>query len=256
MQPSSPHGAANSYTEKSLGIVVVEDHDALREITVEVLCRQGHKAVGISCAEEMDDAVGGMCIDLLIADLHLPGEDGMSLIRRFRAAQPLAGIIMVTASTQVDVKVQGYNNGADIYLPKPVATEELLAAVLSISRRLVRQSTAAAEQSVFRYDQAQCWVDGPLGRTDLSDSESLILASLAHAPGQQLDLQQLQNLLERHGATFNKSAFEVRMVRLRKKLMGVGAERSCLRSVRMVGYQLGITLETSARQPEGSPARL
>ena len=245
MQPSSPHGAANSNAEKSLGIVVVEDHDALREITVEVLCRQGHKAVGISCAEEMDDAVGGMCIDLLIADLHLPGEDGMSLIRRFRAAQPLAGIIMVTASMQVDVKVQGYNNGADIYLPKPVATEELLAAVLSISRRLVRQSTAVAERGAFRHDQVHGWIDGPLGRTELSDSESLILKSLARAPGQRLDLQQLQDLLQLHGAAFNKSAFEVRMVRLRKKLIGVGAERSCLRSIRMVGYQLGITLQTA-----------
>ena len=245
MHPSSSLGLAASFTEKSLCIVVAEDHDALREITVEVLCRQGHKAVGIACAEEMDDAVGGMGIDLLIADLHLPGEDGMSLIRRFRAAQPLAGIIMVTASTQVDVKVQGYNNGADIYLPKPVATEELLAAVLSISRRLVRQSTAVAERGAFRHDQVHGWIDGPLGRTELSDSESLILKSLARAPGQQLDLQQLQNLLELHGAAFNKSAFEVRMVRLRKKLIGVGAERSCLRSIRMVGYQLGITLQTA-----------
>ena len=245
MHPSSSLGLAASFTEKSLCIVVAEDHDALREITVEVLCRQGHKAVGIACAEEMDDVVGGMGIDLLIADLHLPGEDGMSLIRRFRAAQPLAGIIMVTASTQVDVKVQGYNNGADIYLPKPVATEELLAAVLSISRRLVRQSTAVAERGAFRHDQVHGWIDGPLGRTELSDSESLILKSLAHAPGQRLGLQQLQDLLQLHGAAFNKSAFEVRMVRLRKKLIGVGAERSCLRSIRMVGYQLGITLQTA-----------
>ena len=244
--PSLPTPAPSSIY-KSLGIVVAEDHDALREITVEVLRRQGHKTVGIACAEEMEDAVGGMPIDLLIADLHLPGEDGMSLIRRFRAAQPLAGIILVTASTQVDVKVQGYNNGADIYLPKPVATEELLAAVHSISRRLASQSkaSAAAQQDAFRHDQTQRWIAGPLGRTELSDSESLILASLARAPGQRLDMEQLQALLQIDGSVFNKSAFEVRMVRLRKKLMGVGAERSCLRSIRMVGYQLGITLQAA-----------
>ena len=247
MQASSSQGVVASFSEKSLGIVVVEDHDALRELTLDVLRDQGHKAVGIACAEEMDEAIGGMPVDLLIADLHLPGEDGLSLVRRFRAAQPLAGIILVTASTQVDIKVQGYNDGADIYLPKPVATEELVAAVRSISRRLIRQAkaTAAADQGAFRYDQAQGWIDGPLGRTELSDSESLILASLARAPGQRLGLQQLQNLLARNGATFNKSAFEVRMVRLRKKLISVGAERSCLRSIRMVGYQLGITLQTA-----------
>ena len=247
MHPSNLSVFPATFTEKSLCIVVAEDHDALREITVEVLRRQGHRAVGITCAEEMDDAVGSMPIDLLIADFHLPGEDGMSLIRRFRAAQPLAGIIMVTASTQVDLKVLGYNNGVDIYLPKPVATEELLAAVHSISRRLASQSkaTAAADHSAFRYDPTQRWVSGPLGRTELSDSESLILASLARAPGQRLELQQLQVLLHLNAKAFNKSAFEVRIVRLRKKLIGVGAEPSCLRSIRMVGYQLGITLQAA-----------
>ena len=247
MHPSNLSVFPATFTEKSLCIVVAEDHDALREITVEVLRRQGHRAVGITCAEEMDDAVGSMPIDLLIADFHLPGEDGMSLIRRFRAAQPLAGIIMVTASTQVDLKVLGYNNGVDIYLPKPLATEELLAAVHSISRRLASQSkaTAAADHSAFHYDPTQRWVSGPLGRTELSDSESLILASLARAPGQRLELQQLQVLLHLNAKAFNKSAFEVRMVRLRKKLIGVGAERCCLRSIRMVGYQLGITLQAA-----------
>ena len=247
MHPSNLSVFPATFTEKSLCIVVAEDHDALREITVEVLRRQGHRAVGITCAEEMDDAVGSMPIDLLIADFHLPGEDGMSLIRRFRAAQPLAGIILVTASTQVDLKVLGYNNGVDIYLPKPLATEELLAAVHGISRRLASQSkaTAAADHSAFRYDPTQRWVSGPLGRTELSDSESLILASLARAPGQRLELQQLQVLLHLNAKAFNKSAFEVRIVRLRKKLIGVGAEPSCLRSIRMVGYQLGITLQAA-----------
>jgi DNA-binding response OmpR family regulator len=245
MNPYCTQSTPASGAPQSLGIVVVEDHDALREVTVEVLRSQGHEALGLACAEEMDDAVGGMGIDLLIADLHLPGEDGLSLIRRFRAAQPLAGIILVTASSQVEVKVQGYNSGADIYLPKPVATEELLAAVNSISRRIASQAkaNAASEQAAFRYSPTQRWVSGPLGRTELSDSESLVLAALARAPGQRLELEQLQTVLQLDASAFNKSAFEVRMVRLRKKLMGVGAERSCLRSVRMVGYQLGITLQ-------------
>jgi CheY-like chemotaxis protein len=186
MQASSSQGVVASFSDKSLGIVVVEDHDALRELTLDVLRDQGHKAVGIACAEEMDEAIGGMPVDLLIADLHLPGEDGLSLVRRFRAAQPLAGIILVTASTQVDIKVQGYNDRADIYLPKPVATEELLAAVRSISRRLVRQAkaTAAADQGAFRFDQAQGWIDGPLGRTEIAaqhDAESHCCALLEWA---------------------------------------------------------------------------
>lgn len=230
----------------SLGIVVVEDHDALRELTVEVLRGDGHHAVGIACAEEMEDAIGDMPVDLLIADLHLPGEDGLSLIRRFRAAQPLAGIILVTASSRVDIKVLGYNEGADLYLPKPVATDELLAAVSSIARRLHYQAQArqVANHADFRHNARLRWISGPLGKVELSDSESSILESLSQAPAQRLPLDQLQTVLRLGEGSFNKSAFEVRMVRLRKKLMDVGAERSCLRSVRNMGYQLGLTLQS------------
>ena len=66
MLPSSSPVLAASFAEKSLCIVVAEDHDALREITVDVLRGAGHRAVGIACAEEMDEAIGGMPVDLLI----------------------------------------------------------------------------------------------------------------------------------------------------------------------------------------------
>lgn len=101
-----------------LNILVIEDHDDLRELTVEVLNQQGHHAVGFPGAEELNDVFSGF--DLLIVDLNLPGEDGLSLARRFRLALPDAGIVMVTAREQAADKVRGYESGADIYLTKPV----------------------------------------------------------------------------------------------------------------------------------------
>jgi DNA-binding response OmpR family regulator len=119
-----------------LNIVVVEDNHDLREAIVEVLTAQGHRVLGLSCAEELGDEGAQAVIDLLVVDLNLPGEDGVSLTRRLRATQPGLCILMMTARDSVRDKVSGYEAGADMYLTKPVSIEELTAAVTSVDRRL------------------------------------------------------------------------------------------------------------------------
>jgi DNA-binding response OmpR family regulator len=228
-----------------LSVVIVEDHEDLRNVMVDVVTSFGHHVVGLSCAEEMDDEVGGLPIDLLIVDLNLPGEDGISLAKRFRAAQPLAGVIMATGRSQVHDKVTGYNSGADIYLQKPVSTDELMAAINSLSRRLLEQVNARdhSRPTKISLDASKLQLAGPQGEIGLTDTEALILSALARAPGQRLEIWQLLALLKLDLNTYSKSAFEVRMVRLRKKLITVGAEKHCIRSIRMLGYQLSVALQ-------------
>lgn len=228
-----------------LNIAVVEDHDALREVMVEVLRDKGHHVTGLDCAEALDDQFSRGPIDLLVADLNLPGEDGFSLVRRVRLAQPLIGIIMVTARHEVVDKVTGYDMGADIYLSKPVAPDELIAAVNSISRRVSAQSsnTAAASSSKLKLDSRKLVLSGPLGETSVTDTESAILTALARAPSQRLEIWQILEMLGINMDTYNKSTFEVRIARLRKKILMVGADKSSLRVVRMSGYQLCTPLQ-------------
>ena len=108
-----------------LNIVVVEDNDDLRELTCQVLSQDGHHVTGLACAEELEDLAGGEPADIFLIDLNLPGEDGYSLTRRFRTAQPKAGIIMVTARGQeVDV-INAERHGADGYVVKPFGLKEL-----------------------------------------------------------------------------------------------------------------------------------
>ena len=71
-----------------MNIVVVEDNDDLRETVVELLQAQGHRVQGLRCAEDLGDEGGRTTIDLLLVDLNLPGEDGLSLAMRMRRAQP------------------------------------------------------------------------------------------------------------------------------------------------------------------------
>ncbi|PIT75465.1 transcriptional regulator [Limnohabitans sp. B9-3] len=223
-----------------LNIIVVEDHDDLRDSLVELLQDKGHHTIGLSCAEDMDDKVGKVSIDLLIVDLNLPGEDGYSLTRRFRAAQPKAGIIMVTARHKLADKVQGYESGADIYLPKPVDPEELLAAVNAVARKLPSQQgqTVDEAQTSLTLHALGMKLEGPLGVEKLNDNEVVIVSALARAPGQRLEAWQLLQTLGQSMDDASKSSLEVRIVRLRKKMVQVGAEKGCISNVRNVGYQL------------------
>lgn len=120
----------------SLNIVLVEDHDLLRTVTESVLQAAGHKVVALACAEEVDEALSGMNPDLYILDLNLPGEDGISLARRIRRSHPRVGIIMTTVRAEIADRLDGYESGADIYLPKPTDPNELLAAAVALARRL------------------------------------------------------------------------------------------------------------------------
>ena len=223
-----------------LNIIVVEDHDDLRESLVELLQDQGHHTIGLSCAEDVDDKVGKVSIDLLIVDLNLPGEDGYSLTRRFRAAQPKAGIVMLTARHKLADKVLGYESGADIYLPKPVDPEELLAAVNAVARKLPSQQAHSTDPAAatLTLHALGMKLEGPQGVEKLNDNEVVILSALARAAGQRLEAWQLLQTLGQSMDDNSKSSLEVRIVRLRKKMVQVGADKGCISNVRNVGYQL------------------
>ncbi|MGZ5027330.1 MAG: response regulator transcription factor [Methylobacter sp.] len=228
--------------DTALNIVVVEDHDALREVTVEALCGMGHNALGVDCAEAVDDEIGAFPIDLLVIDLNLPGEDGISLASRLRAAQPEIGIIMVTARNQINEKLSGYESGADLYLTKPTSVEELGAAVQALARRIKRHEQ---ERAAFVLNFAALFLQGPLGGVSLSAHEAAMLSALARAPCRRLESWQLIELSGKAEEDFNKHALEVQIVRLRKKLMQAGATNQPIKAVRGQGYQLCIKVTLS-----------
>lgn len=229
----------------SLNITVIEDHDALRAVTVEVLRQQGHQVQGISCAEALGDEAASLHTDLFIVDLNLPGEDGLSLSKRIRRANPRAGIIMATGRDLVSDRIAGYENGADLYLSKPVAIEELLAAVSSVKRRIdvwPGTSATAATDGIIA-DSRSLTLSGPRGSTVISAAELTMLSTFSNNQGQQLEYWQLMELLGHSPETFRKATLEVKIVRLRKKLIQAGADAGCLRSIRLFGYQLCVPVQ-------------
>lgn len=228
-----------------LSIVLVEDNDDLRELTADALRAEGHRVVALSCAEELEDQSRGAAADVFLIDLNLPGEDGFSLSRRLRQVHPLVGIIIISARSDLQDKVVGYDSGADWYLPKPVPFAELSAALKSFARRSHAQRIdAVTPQGGFRVQQHA--LQGPAGQVRLTGSEEVLLTGLARAPSGRLEYWQLSELLNIGASDFNKSSLELRIVRLRKKLTQVGAPSHGLEAIRSVGYQLNVPIQVFA----------
>lgn len=228
-----------------LSIVLVEDNDDLRELTADALRAEGHRVVALSCAEELEDKARGAAADLFLIDLNLPGEDGFSLSRRIRQVQPLVGIVIISARSDLQDKVDGYDCGADWYLPKPVPFEELSAAIKSFARRRQTQQVhTLTPTGALRLQQRE--LHGPSGQVRLTSAEEVLLTAFARAPSGKLETWQLSELLGMDSADVSKTSLEVRITRLRKKLAQVGADAHGLESVRGVGYQLHVPVQVMA----------
>lgn len=127
---------SNYCENKVLEIVVVEDNVALLAVTANALRFAGHNVREVGSAEEFLSVIAPSSVDVAIIDLNLTGRDGIWLAQRLREMAPQVGIVMVTARVSLQDRMTGYGIGADIYLPKPVETGELVAAVQSLGRRL------------------------------------------------------------------------------------------------------------------------
>lgn len=216
-----------------LKIALVEDNDDLRDLLMRDMLRAGYFVLGASCAEELDNLSAENAFNLIVLDLNLPGESGIDIARRYKKSNSGIYIIMLTARSQLEEKVEGYSAGADVYLTKPISSEELLAAIGSISRRLnekksnweavlnLRDLVLSGNQSV-----------------SLNRHEAIILKSLCESENHQLPYFRLIENFGEEVTETSKATLEVRVVRLRKKMEEIGLERKSIRALRGEGYQL------------------
>lgn len=224
-----------------LTILVVEDHDGLREAFVETLQVAGHRVIATDSAEEVSELPVSRRFDIAVIDLNLPGEDGLSLTARLRETCPELGIIMVTVRDAVDEKLRGYASGADVYLTKPIDAKELLSALTALARRLSWQSS---QQARYWLELLRTRLVAPTGEVvELSAREAQVLHALALAPDSSLESWQLLEVLQLGNTERGKQNLEVLVSRLRRKLRAQGIDPGALRTERLKGYVLTLPLE-------------
>jgi DNA-binding response OmpR family regulator len=199
------------------------------------LSSHGYQVDGFSCAEELDDYFARQTADLLILDVNLPGENGFSIAQRYRAAYPQIHIIMLTVRGSTTERVNGYDSGADLYMAKPVSSEELSAAVASIERRIRHRDSVDARPEMDLQRLVLRWQDAEVPLTQV---EAVLLKGLIEAGDNKLDYWRMIELLGMDVTEKSKGALGVYVHRLSRKLSALGLKDPAIRSLWKEGYQL------------------
>jgi len=228
-------------------ILVVEDDKELREQVSAYLAEHGFHVHAVADAPAMDRALAQAPIDLVVLDLMLPGEDGLSICRRLSADGGPA-IIMVSAMGEEIDRVLGLELGADDYLPKPCSPRELLARVRAVFRRLeeVRGGAPRKGKSYqfqgFVVDALRRQLRAPSGATILltSGEFSLLSAFLDH-PQRILSRDQLLDIARGQEADVFDRAVDVQISRLRRKLHAC-SDGEIIKTVRGAGYMFDVAV--------------
>ena len=228
-----------------LVVALVEDDRLLREEVVVHLQATGFRVHAVNSAAALDDLAAREPIDLFIIDLNLPGESGLSLCRRLRQSLPAAGIVIMTARVALHDRISGYKEGgADLYLTKPVAPDELVLVLLSLGRRIKKTNTGQ-EWSLSLRDRT---LVGPQAsqKLRLTHREKALLLALTQAKDNTLESGVLCDLYgsDESEDLMSKHALEELVARLRKKFRAVQSdgEEAPIKSVWGVGYQLCVPI--------------
>jgi two-component system OmpR family response regulator len=219
-------------------ILVVEDEQRLAELVGQGL-RAHHHAVDLTgSGEDALEWVEVATYDAIVLDVGLPGIDGLEVCRRMRRAGVATPILLLTARDAIADRVAGLDAGADDYLVKPFAFDELMARLRALARRPPEPLSTVLEHGSLRLDPAlhRVWHDGQ--DVTLTGKEFLVLECLIRRPGQVLTRDMIADYVWDYEFANVTNVIDVHIRRLRRKLNdpppGV-----MIQTVRGVGYRLG-----------------
>jgi two-component system, OmpR family, phosphate regulon response regulator OmpR len=220
--------------ENPAHLLVVDDDDRIRTLLKRYLAGLGHSVTVARDAQQARAMIDSLIFDLIILDVMMPGEDGVSLTRALRAERDTP-IILLTARGDPNHRIEGLSAGADDYLAKPFEPEELalrVAAVLKRARPAPAADVLTMGAVTWHVARQELRRDGALVR--LTQAEIDLLGVLASRPGATITREELAR---KAGVAMDRSV-DVQVTRLRRKLEVDPAEPIYLQTVRGLGYRL------------------
>ncbi|XVJ69793.1 MAG: two-component system response regulator OmpR [Rhizobacter sp.] len=225
-------------------IAVVDDDARIRELLRRYLTQEGFEVLLAEDSKALNRVLTRETVDLIVLDLMLPGEDGLSICRRLRSANDTTPIIMLTAKVEDVDRIVGLEVGADDYLPKPFNPRELLARIHAVLRRRPSMEAPGAPakeaQTVnfgpFEFDLALRRLSREGEQMSLTTGEYSMLKALVRHPRQPLSRDKLAQLARgRDFEPFDRS-LDVQISRLRKMIEPDPAQPRYIQTVWGVGY--------------------
>ena len=224
-------------------ILIVDDHREIRDLVSRILTREGFRVSTAQDGRTMRKVLADARIDLVLLDIMLPGEDGLTLCRSLRAASQIP-IIMLTAKGEEVDRIVGLEMGADDYLPKPFGGRELVARIKAVLRRsrIAPEVETKVKPKVYRFDR---WALNSqareLAREDgvtvpLSSAEFELLLALVQRPQRVLSRDQLLDLTRGRAAGAFDRSIDTQVSRLRKKIERDPSDPKIVQTVWGGGY--------------------
>ena len=215
-------------------VLIVEDDMLLGDGIASGLRSLGFVVDWMQDGAAAERALDAAPYDALVLDLGLPGRDGLACLARWRERGDLVPVLILTARDALESRIDGLDVGADDYLVKPVALEELAARLRAITRRLRGRPESVWRHGALEYRpaaRAAAWRGAPV---ELTAREALLLELFLANPGRVLSRQQIQDKLYGWGEEIESNALEVYVHHLRRKF-----SPRLVRTVRGLGYALG-----------------
>lgn len=223
-------------------LLIIDDDERIRGLLKKFLIRAGFLVSAARDAAHARRILGGLDFDLIIMDVMMPGEDGISLTRSLRETTTTP-ILLLTAKGETDDRITGFEAGADDYLPKPFEPKELLLRVNAILRRVPDTSAQDSAPKVLhlgqiRYDieRGEMWQGNDLVR--LTGTESQLMKIFSACPGEAVSRAKLVEDLGRDRGQAQERAVDVQITRLRRKIEPNPKQPQYLQTVRGAGYML------------------
>jgi two-component system, OmpR family, phosphate regulon response regulator OmpR len=217
-------------------LLVVDDDRRIRELLKRFLGENGFRVTTASNAADARKLLAGMDYDLLILDVMMPGETGISLTQSLRQTRDVP-ILMLTALSETDDRISGLSAGADDYLPKPFDPRELLLRLNSILKRSRTALPATGESVVFgefSFNRTRRELKATDRLVRLTERELDMLSTFAGKPRETIARHELAN----DGADISERTIDVQINRLRRKIEADPANPVHLQTVRGIGYRL------------------
>lgn len=220
-------------------LLVIDDDSRIRTLLARYLGEHGFRVTSASDAADARRRLGGLAFDLLIVDVMMPGENGMDLTRSLRESMDVP-ILMLTARSEAESRIQGLEYGADDYLAKPFEPRELLLRINNILKRGTAPAAPLIEQirfGPFTFHRERLELKRGAEAVHLTDRERQIMAIFAATPGETVP----RTALMTGDANGGERTVDVQINRLRRKIEADPANPVYLQTVRGIGYRLAIT---------------
>jgi len=225
-----------------LHLLIVDDDQRIRELLQKYLMRNGFMVSIARDAAQAKRLLKGLAFDLIVLDIMMPEQDGLSLTRELRETIDTP-ILLLTARNEVEDRISGLEAGADDYLPKPFEPKELLLRIHAILRRMPEVAPPEDTPKMLslgatRYDvqKGELW-DGDT-QIRLTSTESELMRIFSKNIGQALSRMDLVTQMGREDGNSQDRAIDVQITRLRKKIETNPKEPRYLQTVRGSGYML------------------